>query len=64
VKVQEIISNSNVVMEESMTVDVSQLTPEGIKMAVVFVSALPMIMIYPFLQRFFVKGLLIGSIKA
>ena len=37
--------------------------PEGVKMATMVVAAVPIIMIYPFLQRFFVKGLMIGSIK-
>jgi len=64
VKVQEIIANSNIALQEGASVDVTQLTPEGIKMAVVIVSALPMILLYPFLQRYFVKGLLIGSIKS
>jgi putative aldouronate transport system permease protein len=64
VKVQEIISNANIMTAESLAVDVSNLTPEGIKMAVVLVSALPIILVYPFLQRYFVKGLMIGSIKS
>ncbi|WP_284644523.1 carbohydrate ABC transporter permease [Paenibacillus silviterrae] len=36
---------------------------EGIKMAVVVVAAIPIILLYPFLQRHFVKGLMIGSVK-
>lgn len=36
---------------------------EIIKYAVMIVAALPVIVIYPFLQRYFVKGVLIGSIK-
>ncbi|MHA6480926.1 carbohydrate ABC transporter permease [Paenibacillus sp. strain BS8-2] len=34
-----------------------------IKYAVIIISALPLIIVYPFVQRFFVKGVLIGSIK-
>jgi len=34
-----------------------------IKYAVMIVSALPLLMVYPFLQKYFVKGVLIGSIK-
>ncbi len=34
-----------------------------IKYAVMIVSALPLLIIYPFLQKYFVKGVLIGSIK-
>lgn len=37
--------------------------PEGVKMATMVVASLPIIMIYPFLQRYFVKGLMVGSIK-
>ena len=34
-----------------------------IKYSVMIVSTLPIIVVYPFLQRFFVKGVMIGSIK-
>lgn len=38
-------------------------TASLVKYAVIIVSALPLLIVYPFLQRFFVKGVLIGSIK-
>ncbi|MFC4025046.1 carbohydrate ABC transporter permease [Oceanobacillus longus] len=34
-----------------------------VKYAVIIVSALPLLIVYPFLQRYFVKGVLIGSVK-
>ncbi|MEF3311970.1 carbohydrate ABC transporter permease [Paenibacillus sp. GYB004] len=34
-----------------------------IKYAVMIVSSLPIIIVYPFMQRFFMKGVLIGSVK-
>lgn len=34
-----------------------------IKYAVMIVSALPLLVVYPFLQRYFVKGVLVDSIK-
>lgn len=34
-----------------------------IKYAVMIVSTLPILAVYPFLQRFFIKGMLIGSVK-
>lgn len=34
-----------------------------VKYAVIIVSSLPLLVVYPFLQRFFVKGVLIGSVK-
>lgn len=39
------------------------LTPEGIKAAAVVIAITPILCIYPFLQRHFVKGVLIGSVK-
>lgn len=34
-----------------------------VKYAVMIISAVPLLMIYPFLQRFFIKGMMIGSLK-
>jgi len=43
---------------------VQQVRTAGlIKYAVIIVSSLPLLIAYPFLQRFFVQGILIGSIK-
>ncbi len=38
-------------------------TASLVKYAVIMVSSLPLLIIYPFLQRFFVQGVLIGSVK-
>ncbi len=37
--------------------------PETIKMAVIIVSTLPIMLVYPFLQKHFAKGVLLGSVK-
>lgn len=39
------------------------LTPEGIKAAAIVIAVTPILIVYPFLQRHFVKGVLIGSVK-
>ncbi len=36
---------------------------EIIKYALIIVSTLPMLLLYPFLQRFFIKGVMVGAIK-
>lgn len=38
-------------------------TPEAIKMTITLVTILPILFVYPFFQRFFVKGLMVGAIK-
>ena len=35
----------------------------AIKSAVILVSSLPIILLYPFLQKYFVKGMTIGAVK-
>ena len=37
---------------------------EGLKAAAVMLTMLPIMMVYPFLQRYFVKGVMIGAIKS
>ncbi|MNR36444.1 hypothetical protein D3C85_1543620 [compost metagenome] len=37
--------------------------PQVIKMAAVVISSLPIVMVYPFLQKYFVKGMMVGSVK-
>jgi multiple sugar transport system permease protein/putative aldouronate transport system permease protein len=40
------------------------ISPEGLKMAVIVVATVPIMLVYPFLQKHFIKGMLIGSIKS
>lgn len=46
-----------------ITLDMSQFPKMSAKFAVVVLSAGPMLLVFPFFQRFFVKGLTIGAIK-
>jgi putative aldouronate transport system permease protein len=43
--------------------EMADVPPQSVKMAAIVVSIIPIIAVYPFLQRFFIKGLLLGSIK-
>jgi putative aldouronate transport system permease protein len=38
-------------------------TAESIKAAILMATTLPIILVYPFLQKYFVKGIMIGSVK-
>jgi putative aldouronate transport system permease protein len=39
------------------------MMPEAIKMATAFLTVLPILLVYPFLQKYFMKGVMLGSIK-
>ena len=42
---------------------VGAVTPDGIKNAVIVLAMIPVMLVYPFVQKYFVKGALIGSVK-
>ena len=42
---------------------VRRYTPETIKASILMVSTLPILCTYPFMQRYFVKGIILGSLK-
>jgi len=39
------------------------ISSEGIRNATIIVSTIPILLVYPMLQRYFIKGILIGSVK-
>lgn len=42
----------------------AQVSPESIKMAITIVVTVPILIVYPFLQRYFVGGMTLGAVKA
>lgn len=51
-------------MDHSVELDASTPPPDqAVKMAVIVVATLPIMMVYPFLQKHFAKGAMLGSMK-
>lgn len=42
---------------------IANMSERTLRASQIFISALPILIIYPFLQRFFVKGIVIGAVK-
>ena len=40
-----------------------QPSTDGLKAATVYVATIPILCIYPFVQKYFVKGIMVGSLK-
>lgn len=56
-------SSSNQMMAAVPGLAAQTVTSQSIKLATMVVTTLPIVLAYPFLQKYFVKGLMIGSIK-
>jgi putative aldouronate transport system permease protein len=59
---QIISSNSNVSLMAS-NLGMKAVTAESVKLATMVITTLPIVFSYPFLQKYFVKGIMIGSVK-
>ncbi|MDF2935244.1 MAG: sugar transporter permease [Paenibacillaceae bacterium] len=58
-----LIQNSTMGMASDASAMDAEAVGESIKYATIVVATLPILVVYPFLQKYFVKGVMIGSIK-
>ncbi|MBB6634279.1 carbohydrate ABC transporter permease [Cohnella thailandensis] len=70
-KLQQIL-NSNIMSEQMQQMDsaaqgrinkMRTITSKSLSMATMMVATLPILCVYPFVQKYFVKGVLVGSLK-
>ena len=57
------IYSAESLIEKLRTNEVTNVSSEGIRSAVVVLSVIPIVLLYPFVQRYFVQGITIGSVK-
>lgn len=63
IKTLVIDSGSNSVAQASVSGDQAALPQETIRMASIVLAMVPILVVYPFLQKYFAKGVMLGSIK-
>jgi putative aldouronate transport system permease protein len=70
-KLQQIL-NSNIMAEQMAQLDAAAqgrmnkmraVTTKSLSMATMMVATIPILCVYPFLQKYFVKGVMVGSLK-
>ncbi len=57
---KQFVESINVSVEEGIQ---TNLVAENIKAASIVISMLPMLIVYPFVQKFFTKGIMVGAVK-
>jgi len=66
---RQIVIQTSALQEAAQSGDLSAINEigvvnvTGVKFATLSVSILPMLLIYPFIQKYFIKGVMIGSLK-
>ncbi|NUU79195.1 carbohydrate ABC transporter permease [Paenibacillus xylanilyticus] len=61
---QSTTTNSNNIRGENMSQLMSQVSPDAVKMAITIIATVPILIVYPFLQKYFVKGMTLGAVKS
>ncbi len=58
-----LISNDTSAMGNDLSANDQEMISENIKYATIVVATLPIMCVYPFIQKYFVTGVMIGSVK-
>jgi putative aldouronate transport system permease protein len=49
--------------QETIENTMRTFTPQSLQMAFVMILTMPIVVVYPFLQKYYVKGVMIGAVK-
>lgn len=62
---QQMVSRADIqlLIQQGVTISTADLPSESIKMATAVVATGPIILVYPFVQKYFVSGMTIGAVK-
>ncbi|KQX51493.1 MULTISPECIES: carbohydrate ABC transporter permease [unclassified Paenibacillus] len=63
-KVLQSTQSGNESHDPNVMHNVAKVSPESIKMAITMVVSVPILLVYPFLQKYFVKGITLGAVKS
>jgi putative aldouronate transport system permease protein len=58
---RDMLIESAVKQHSSISEDIRKLTPEAMKNATVFISMVPVLIVYPFVQKYFSSGVMLGA---
>ena len=56
-------SRAQQIQDPRLVAQLLKVTPETMKLTYIVITTVPILLVYPFIQKYFIKGVLIGSIK-
>lgn len=62
--IRNMLQSTNQIINQVPAEARPRVFPEGIEMAAIVLTILPIALVYPFLQKYFVKGLTLGGVKS
>jgi putative aldouronate transport system permease protein len=63
-KVIQSTQSGNEAHNPNVVQNMASVSPESIKMAITIIVTVPILLVYPFLQKYFVKGMTLGAVKS
>ncbi len=69
VHIRRLVIEQNAAMNDQLTNSLASVqkknmpSPESIRAAAIMVTIIPILCVYPFIQKFFVKGVMVGAVK-
>ncbi|SER51440.1 putative aldouronate transport system permease protein [Gracilibacillus ureilyticus] len=67
-ELMKILDNANIssgdINSQNAEVIAGKTNPQSIKMAITIIATVPILLVYPFLQKYFVTGLTLGAVKS
>jgi putative aldouronate transport system permease protein len=63
VNIRRLVIEQNAAMMDRMTIGKKVSTPESLRAAAIIVATAPILIVYPFIQKYFRKGIVVGALK-
>ncbi|MFR2457855.1 MAG: carbohydrate ABC transporter permease [Christensenellales bacterium] len=61
--VTELLKSGQASSADMQMMNSQSLTTKGVRITITMISAIPIFLVYPFMQRYFIKGIMIGAVK-